>query len=1191
MNYCLLTELFSRSREYAELLSDIKAEYAFGRFKPFRVQGLTDGASRTMLASVCRDYLRDAAERGDSGVLILVPDEKEAGSVADFLSDCGFAAARFPARDYNFNNITASHEYEHERLRVLSDLVNDARLPIVVVSTPEAVMQVTMPQSMMRENIIKIEYDKPLDTAALAKKLVSSGYSRVDMVEGCGQFAVRGGIIDIFTPCGEPYRIELFGDEIDRLGTFDPMTQRFTESADGSVTIPPAREIIVTDDVREKLSAMIRAQIKRAAKDQSVDPRVIEELGTEVAQLDAGIIPDCIDKYLPTVYPDGSFILDYFCGLLVFSDTAHLEERANASYDITMQSVSDLIESGEIMPQRSIFGHMRKMADIYAACENMPSLLLDAFARAAGDMKIGGSYDFAARHVTSYSGNMALLKEDIAGFTASDVMIAVLCATEPEAAEVIAALNGEGMTAAHADSVGAEYYMRTSGRYPIAVLTGEYFGGYELASPKFALLDFSSSSQKPSTSLRRRKNAKQKKNTERILSYADMEVGDIVVHAVYGIGQFMGIETLTAAGTTRDYIKINYAGTDKLFLPVDQLEMVSKYIGAGADTGAVKLSKMGGADWNRAKSKAKGAAKEMAHELVELYARRKRTPGYAFDPDDDMCRQFADSFEYEETDGQTAAINDIRRDMEAPYPMDRLLCGDVGYGKTEVAFRAAFKAVMSGKQVAILVPTTILAAQHYQTAMSRMRGFPVNIDMLSRFRTPTEQAASVRKLRRGDTDIIIGTHRLLSKDIEFADLGLVIVDEEQRFGVAQKERLKQISKNADVLTLTATPIPRTLNMAMSGILDMSILEEAPGARVPVQTYVMEQDDAILTEAMRRELRRGGQVFYLHNNTENVYTVAAKIAKALPDARVTAAHGKMDREELEDIWAALVAGEIDILVSTTIIETGIDLPNANTLIIENADHYGLSQLHQIRGRVGRSSRRAYAYFTYPPNKLLTEIAEKRLSAIKEYAAFGAGFKIALRDLEIRGAGNLLGAEQHGHLDAIGYDLYIKLLNEAVLEEKGEEVPKPKECTVNFTADAYLPQNYVTTAAQRMEMYKRIAHIANYEDYEDVLDEICDRYGEAPREAMNLMRISMIRALGIKAGFTKIEERDGTVCFYPDKVDAAAWSIMAREFPLAGIRMSLGASPFAVCRMKKGQNAIAFATELITKYICVTAVTDK
>ena len=544
---------------------------------------------------------------------------------------------------------------------------------------------------------------------------------------------------------------------------------------------------------------------------------------------------------------------------------------------------------------------------------------------------------------------------------------------------------------------------------------------------------------------------------------------------------------------------------------------------------------MGGSEWIKAKTKAKLAAKSMAKELIRLYAERQRREGYAFEPDDDFQREFEAAFQYDETDGQLQSINEIKADMESKVPMDRLLCGDVGFGKTEVALRAAFKAVMNGKQVALLVPTTILAMQHYQTLLSRMRGFPVKVDMLSRFKTPKQQAETLRKLRRGDIDIIVGTHRLVSSDVTFKDLGLVIVDEEQRFGVAQKEKLKQIAGNVDVLTLTATPIPRTLNMAMSGIRDMSVLDEAPGDRFPVQTFVMEYDELIITEAIKKELRRGGQVFFLHNTVDDIDGVAMRISKAVPEARIATAHGQMDKEQLSDIWSGMVMGEIDILVSTTIIESGVDVPNANTLIIDHADRLGLSQLHQIRGRVGRSSRRAYAYFTYPPNKSLSEVASKRLSAMREYTEFGSGFKIALRDLEIRGAGNLLGAEQHGQLDSIGYDLYVKILNDAVLEEKGE-APKPKfESTVDLSMDAYLPEKYIRSESQRMDIYKKIAHIETPEDLDDLADELMDRFGEIPRQADTLMYVSLTRALCSTARIPRLEQKGQTITIIPETFD--------------------------------------------------------
>lgn len=632
---------------------------------------------------------------------------------------------------------------------------------------------------------------------------------------------------------------------------------------------------------------------------------------------------------------------------------------------------------------------------------------------------------------------------------------------------------------------------------------------------------------------------------------------------------------------SRDYIHIKYAGTDKLFLPVDKLDMISKYIGAHSDDGLVKLSRFGGAEWGKAKARAKAAVKEIAKDLIKLYAARMRLPGHAFPADDDFQRDFESAFEYEETDSQLAVAEEIKSDMERPVPMDRLLCGDVGFGKTEIAFRAAYKAILGGKQVAILVPTTILALQHYQTAQSRMRSFPVNIDMLSRFRTAKQQAATVRAVKRGDVDLLIGTHRMLSKDISFRDLGLLIIDEEQRFGVAQKEKIKQLTGNIDVLTLTATPIPRTLNMAMSGIRDISVLDEAPGDRLPVQTYVLEDDELIIYEAIRHELRRGGQVFYLHNVVENIDTVASRLATAFPDARVLTAHGKMEKDRLEDIWRAMLAGEIDILVCTSIIETGIDVPNANTLIVDNAHRLGLSQLHQLRGRVGRSPRRAYAYFTFPKGRALSEISEKRLEAIREYAEFGAGFRIAVRDLELRGAGNLLGAEQHGHLDAIGYELYIKLLHEAVMEEQGKALPPRRECTVTLDINAFIPEKYVKYQPQRMALYKRIATVESEGDADDILDELTDRFGDPPEEVVNLLQIALIRASAVKCGFSKVTQRSGDLNVYPDKLRADIWQELAE---VSGIkpRAVIADEPYVSFRMPCGGARLTEIKDLFVKY---------
>jgi len=1178
MNLPLLTSIFRANREYTNMVAAIRSSLTSGRHHPATATGLSDGAADVFLPALAEDF-------ADMCVLILSPEEKDAAALAALLSSLGLRALHYPSRDYNFNNITASHDYEHERLRVLSALMNDPE-PLIVSATPEAALQITMPGQMLASLSIRIDENAPLDTAYLTDALTASGYSRVELVEGAGQFAVRGGIVDIFPPASAPYRIELFGDEIDRMGTFDVESQRFTEMLHEKLLLPPAREVLPSPEARDAVIQAIRRQIKKLPPSDA-GSRAAEVLRGELAVLESGMEPDFADKYLPLIYPEGSCLMDYFSGLIVIRSSQSCASKAEACGTILSQSITDLLDAGELPPQRSGAVYMREWDTVENAASFMPVVYMDAFG--ASGLR-AHTYNFSSSHIPAYAGNMALLREDLSNYVKNGYMTAVVCATEAEGSELVRTLSDEGYTASLAEGENWSYFRPADpGPKPIAVLCGEFSGGFDLLSPKFALLNFSQA-QRVSARIRRVRQKHKKKATEAILSYADLEIGDLVVHTVYGIGQYTGIENITVDGATRDYITIRYAGTDKLFLPVDQLDMVSKYIGAGADDGSVKLSKMGGADWTRAKSKAKAATREMAAELIALYAKRKRTKGIAFDEDDDMCRQFADAFEHEETDGQLQAIEDIRRDMEAPYPMDRLLCGDVGYGKTEVALRAAFKAVMSGYQVAVLVPTTILAYQHYQTFQSRLRGFPVEVEMLSRFRTPTQQAATVRKLRRGDVDIIIGTHRLISKDITFSNLGLIIVDEEQRFGVGQKEKLKQMAPDVDVLTLTATPIPRTLNMAMGGIVDMSVLEEAPGMRSPVQTYVLEHDDGILTEAMRRELRRGGQVFYLQGRIEAVYETAAKIARALPDARVATAHGRMEREELEEIWSDLVKGEIDILVSTTIIETGIDVPNANTLIIEHADRYGLSQLHQIRGRVGRSSRRAYAFFTYPKQKQLSEIAEKRLSAIKEYAAFGAGFKIALRDLEIRGAGNLLGAQQHGHMEAVGYDMYVKLLNEAVLEQQGVSAPEKAECTVDLRADAYLSKTYIPGAPQRMEMYKKIARIEQYEDYEDILDELCDRFGEPPAAAVTLCKTAHLRALGVTCVMKKIEERDGVLRLVPHTVNPTVLTALANAFPAAQLRMSLGSESALVCRLPAGTRSVDFAIDLLTKYASLMALSS-
>ena len=1182
MNYELLCDVLRSSREYKLFLKALMTPYGKDTYRPSLAEGLADGAFQFFLLTLAKDLERGKHGRGR--LLAICPDEKEASRLSDFLKECGVPSVFFPAKDINFNNITASHDVEHERLSVLSLLLlTDS--PLVVCATAEAALQATIPEEVLDEHSVQLSINSESDLEKLAVTLSEAGYARVELVDGIGQFAIRGGVLDVFPPAESPVRIEFFGDEIDRMGFFDVMTQRMTESVD-AVVFPPVRELIVDRSAKER----VRAVIKKSAS-SAKDGRIKELLQKELTDLDNDSSIDFADKYIGEIYGNPSCLVNYFDGVIAVRDSVNCSERLKACAALLEDSVKDMLLSGEITAKSAGSTRLFEFETLTDKMRATPSFFADVFTRSYNGIPTGEIFDFFSQSKTSYSSNVSSLLEDLSFYKDSGYMNVVVCAAEAEEKNLFKILFDAGLMPVIADDgklspdpeadIGGVFRSKSKTKQPTALVCGTVPSGFDLTRAKFAVFDFSTETTAKRALSRAAARRKKHRAGEAILSYHDLVPGDLVVHEAYGIGLYEGIENLTIDGVSRDYVHIRYAGKDKLFLPVDQLDLVSKYVGNNED-GAVKLSKMGGADWNRSKAKAKGAARDMAKELIELYAKRRRTRGIAFDGDDAMSADFAEAFEYEETDSQTMAIDDVTRDMEKSYPMDRVICGDVGYGKTEVAMRAAFKAVSSGYQVAVLVPTTILAYQHLQTFSARFRGFPVSIDMLSRFRTPSQRSLSVRKLKRGETDIIIGTHRLISNDVEFSKLGLIIVDEEQRFGVAQKEKLKKLAVNADVLTLSATPIPRTLNMAIGGILDMSLLDDVPGLRSPVQTYVMEHDDEILYEAMRRELRRGGQVFYLHNRIESIYHVADKIAKAIPDAKIAVGHGRLERSDIEDIWSALVRGEIDILVSTTIIETGIDVPNANTLIIDNADRYGLSQLHQIRGRVGRSSRKAYAYFTYPKSKLLSEVSEKRLRAIKEYASFGAGFKIAMRDMEIRGAGNLLGAEQHGHIESVGYDMYMKLLSEAVLEEEGKVVEPPKECTVTLNSDAFIPKKYISDPGQRMEMYKKIARIANDADLDDVIDEFCDRFGDMPSPVLALCSVSYVRALGVACEVTKIEQQDRTLKIYPEKPDPYMLTDLVSKFPRGSAAIHITGVCSVEFKIPKGERPTDFAQKVMKEY---------
>ncbi len=1178
-----LTDALRADGEYRQLLDAIKAQRK-SRPKPIMASGLCDGATDMLCAALVEDAV------GALPVLMLCAEEKECISLRNTLSAFGIRALFYPARDLNFHNITASREFEQARLAVLLALVRGE--VDVILTTPDASLGYTVPPATLKESVITLSNKLEGGPSHLAERLAAAGYSRTSLAEGAGQFALRGGILDVCMPSAESdgdiraVRIEFFGDEVDRIGFYDVTTQRVTESlGQAEIVLPPAREILPSPTDLASVGKAISA-LRKKSNDARVQAELDAELGAIDAALASGAEVRFIDKYISLVYPEKVCLLDYFSSLslCIFRSNAAVNERLKAWEWRSNQEVSAIVESGLIAGKYAEFSAPVEKIEAFKSART--TLLLDSLMQGVSGLSLGGLFGFRTKHSVSFGENDELLREELTSFSGGGYRVILMTSGEMQGKNYAGLLSEWGFDAKYYDKLST-LTLDSITRGGIAVIPSCPVKPFELPSPRIAVISLLADGARSATRKKREgKSQRRDSSSKRILSYAELSEGDYVVHENHGIGMYMGITTMDVGGVTHDYITIQYAGADKLFMPVEKLDKVSKYIGARADDGTLKLSKFGGAEWGRAKARTKATLKNMAKELIALYAERLRRPGHAFGHDDDFQRDFEAAFEYDETDAQLDAIEDIKGDMEKPTPMDRLLCGDVGYGKTEVAFRAIYKAILDGKQVALLVPTTILALQHYQTALSRMRAFPVNVEMLSRFRTPKEQRKIIADIEKGDVDLIIGTHRLLSQDIKFRDLGLLVVDEEQRFGVAQKEKIKQRSGNIDVLSLSATPIPRTLNMAMTGIRDISLLDEAPHNRLPVQTYVLEHDDIIVIDAIKRELRRGGQVFYLYNFVESIEHAAAKLRAAIPDARIVTAHGKMDKDQLEDIWQEMLSGEIDILVSTTIIETGVDVPNANTLIVENAHRMGLSQLHQLRGRVGRSPRRAYAYFTFPRGRALSEISEKRLEAIREYTEFGAGFGIALRDLEIRGAGSVLGAEQHGHMDEVGYDMYIKLLNEAILEEKGEAPEQKAECTVTVNTDAYLPDSYISSSSQRMALYKKISHIENARDVEDLYDELCDRYGEPPSPALYLLDVSLLRARASACGMTAITQDANEVRIHPAEFDVEIWSELADVYR-GRLRATLAANPYITLKLRASDDVIGTLCELFEKYLQISA----
>ncbi len=1174
-----LSSLIRLDKEFFAAYDTLLRQMSTSEPRPCAVSGLSAGALHDFLAEIVYSVAKSAKKCS----LIVAPDEKEGERIAALLSSLDLRVAVFKPRNLVFYNISASHDCERERLLVLHKLISGEL--DCVVATADAMTSFTIPRAELESHFLKLNVGDEISPSLLCERLSESGYARVELVESAGQFAARGGIVDFFSgDSTEAVRIEFFGDEIDRISAFNPLTQRAVGALDTAL-LSPAYEVIISEERKPLVLAEIKKLSARAADDTmkgslSLEYSSLSERGYLLAR----------DKYLDIIYPERATLLSYFSSIgaspVIVFGTAEGEERQRKISEGVGEEIQKLYQRGLIGKKDTEY--YLTSQEYKRALSSMAVMHINPFSGVGGELS--GLFGFRTRRTVGYGeNNYSLLLEDLQGYLKKSYRVVIKCPTKQGAASLCESLGEENINAVFVapEALKPDTLSRTS-----VTLTVGFGEGYDLISAKVAVLSTERDEGARIMAERRHRRILRKYSGAgaSIMSHNDLSVGDYVVHASYGIGLFEGIQSVRVDGVTKDYVTIRYAGTDKLFLPCDRLELISRYIGERAENGSVKLSKMGGTEWHRTKARAKGAAQDIAKKLISLYAERQNAKGFAFPEDSELEEEFASSFEFEETDSQRQAIEEIKRDMTKSVPMNRLLLGDVGFGKTEVALRAAFKAILGGKQVAILVPTTILALQHYTTALSRMRGYAVRVEMLSRFRTPKEQARILADTKRGKVDILIGTHKLLSKSVEFLRLGLLIVDEEQRFGVAQKEKLKELSVGVDVLTLSATPIPRTLNMAINGISDMSVLDEAPGDRRPVQTYVLEHDEPVIFDAIRRELARGGQVLYLYNNTSTIPFAASKITREIPEARVAYAHGQMERDELEDIWQMMVRGEIDVLVCTTIIETGVDLPNANTLIIENADRMGLSQLHQIRGRVGRSERQAYAYFTYRPGKALSEIATKRLSAIREYAEFGAGFKVALRDLEIRGAGNLLGAEQHGYIDSVGYDLYVKLLSEAVNELKGEKRPVEFEATVDIKVDAHIPERYIPSAAMRLEMYKRISDIRTPDDKMDVYDELVDRFGEPPLATRRLLSVALVRSVMELAKISRVTLSQGRLQFYTERLDMEILGELFLKYNGRLYGSSLGGAAL-IMRLSAGEEAIGALEELFTLYYRIKNQNEK
>jgi transcription-repair coupling factor (superfamily II helicase) len=1087
-------------------------------------------------------------------LLLLTGEEAEARRLCDDINTMADTptAQLFPAKELILAPAEGvSTAYLYTRLGVLSAVQNGTCS--IVTASIEALMQPVMPPEQLRDTACVLKSGDELPIETLRTRLIAMGYQRCDAVEGAGQFSIRGDLVDIFSAQAPfPYRLEFWGDEIESISPFDPETQRRTDPVP-EMTLIPARETLcdptlLASQIRQ-LANSLRGKYAAAAKQQLLQ---------EAQQLEDGLELVQIDKYYPLIHETPALLTDYGFSTVLLSESASITETARTLLARYREDAKVLLEDGVLC--RGLTGYYQEPEIIQNRWQGCFCVAVQQFLQGGSHIEYQKLLSMECVQLSAWSGELRQLTEDLKGYLGQHYAVMLLAGSEKTLPILQKDLQESGIPC-----VLATEELPTWKPNQVYLMSGSLSGGYVCPETKTVII---TQGRTVRTGNRKRR---QHKAGQALKSLSDLTPGDLVVHTTHGIGRFLGIRKLELEGMIKDYITIQYQGNENLYVPVTQMDLVSRYI-SGRDDSHVKLHRLSASDWQKTRNQVKRAVKDMAKELTALYAKREKSQGFAFYPDDGTQADFEARFPYVETDDQLQSIAEIKADMEQPRPMDRLLCGDVGFGKTEVALRAAMKCILSGKQCAILVPTTVLAMQHYQTAVRRFEAFPVNIVLLSRYNSPKQTRENLKKIRTGVADLVIGTHRVVQKDVQFKSLGLAIVDEEQRFGVAHKEKFKEMFPGVDMLTLSATPIPRTLNMAMSGMRDMSVIAEPPQDRYPVQTCVMEYQLGVLVQAMRRELKRGGQVYYIHNRVETMEQTAAKLQEVMPEARIAIANGQMDEKTLSEIWQQLVEAEIDILVCTTIIETGVDVPNVNTLIIERADCFGLSQLYQLRGRVGRSNRRGYAYFTFRRDQVLSEEASRRLTAMREFTQFGSGFQIAMRDLEIRGAGSLLGGKQHGHMEAVGYDMYLQLLQEAIAEEKGTPIQHTSACVVDVQMEAHIPDTYIQSLSQRLDIYRKIAAIETEQDQSDLLDELIDRYGDPPNAIIGLLHVALLRNQAAQLGITEITQRNHTLYFYTEHPTQAQITALASQYrgqvifnglqnPYIGIKLQAGQAPVA------------------------------